>query len=39
MTASECRRSRIHPFKGIEEINADPIVHRWKKFDALAAEH
>lgn len=19
--------------KGIEEINADPVVHRWKKFD------
>jgi len=21
--------------KGIEEINADPVVHRWKKFEAL----
>jgi transposase len=30
-------RDRI--LKGIEEINADPVVHRWKKFDALAAEH
>ena len=26
-------RARI--LKGIEEINADPVVHRWKKFDAL----
>ena len=22
--------------KGIEEINAAPVVHRWKNFDALA---
>ena len=29
-------RDRI--LKGIEEINADPAVHRWKKFDALGAE-
>jgi hypothetical protein len=29
-------RNRI--LKGIEEINADPVVHRWKKFDALGAE-
>jgi hypothetical protein len=21
---------------GIAEINADPVVHRWKKFEALA---
>ena len=26
-------RSRI--LKGVEEINAAPVVHRWKKFDAL----
>jgi transposase len=26
-------RDRI--LKGIEEINADPVVHRWKKFEAL----
>jgi transposase len=26
-------RNRI--LKGVEEINAAPIVHRWKKFDAL----
>jgi transposase len=26
-------RSRI--LKGIEEINASPVVHRWRKFDAL----
>lgn len=29
-------RDRI--LKGIEEINAAPVVHRWKKFDALATE-
>jgi transposase len=29
-------RHRI--LKGIEEINADPVVHRWKKFEALGAE-
>ena len=29
-------RDRI--LKGIEEINADPVVHRWKKFEALGAE-
>ena len=28
-------RHRI--LKGIEEINADPVVHRWKKFEALAS--
>jgi len=28
-------RARI--LKGIAEINADPVVHRWKKFEALAA--
>lgn len=28
-------RDRI--LKGIEEINADPVVHRWKKFEALAS--
>ena len=28
-------RDRI--LKGIEEINADPVVHRWKQFDALTA--
>jgi len=28
-------RERI--LKGIEEINADPVVHRWKKFDALTS--
>ena len=26
-------RDRI--LRGIEEINADPVVHRWKKFEAL----
>jgi transposase len=29
-------RDRI--LKGIEEINADPGVHRWKKFEALTEE-
>lgn len=29
-------RDRI--LKGIEEINADPVIHRWKKFEALGAE-
>lgn len=29
-------RDRI--LKGIEEINADPVVHRWKKFEALTEE-
>src|SRR6266496_4119111 len=29
-------RQRI--LKGIEEINADPVIHRWKKFEALGAE-
>jgi transposase len=29
-------RSRI--LKGIEEINAAPVVHRWKKFDALTVD-
>ena len=29
-------RDRI--LKGIAEINADPIVHRWKKFEALAVD-
>lgn len=29
-------RDRI--LKGIEEINADPVIHRWKKFEALRAE-
>jgi transposase len=29
-------RDRI--LKGIAEINADPVVHRWKKFDALTSE-
>jgi transposase len=24
--------------KGIAEINADPVVHRWKKFEALATD-
>lgn len=28
-------RDRIR--KGIEEINADPVVHRWKTFEALTA--
>ena len=28
-------RDRI--IKGIEEINAEPVVHRWKKFDALTS--
>jgi transposase len=28
-------RDRI--LKGIEEINADPVVHRWKKFEGLTA--
>jgi len=26
-------RSRI--LKGVEEINAAPVVHQWKKFDML----
>ena len=29
-------RARI--LKGIAEINADPVVHRWRKFEALAME-
>jgi transposase len=29
-------RDRI--LKGIEEINADPVVHRWKKFEVLTEE-
>ncbi len=29
-------RDRI--LKGIAEINADPVVHRWKKFEALATD-
>lgn len=29
-------RDRI--LKGIAEINADPVVHRWKKFEALTAD-
>ncbi len=29
-------RERI--LKGIAEINEEPIVHRWKAFDALTAE-
>jgi transposase len=29
-------RDRI--LKGVEEINADPVVHRWKKFEALTEE-
>ena len=29
-------RDRI--LKGIEEINADPVVHRWRKFEALTEE-
>ena len=24
--------------KGIEEINATPVVHRWKNFDALGED-
>jgi len=24
--------------KGIEEINADPVVHRWKKFEPLTEQ-
>lgn len=28
-------RDRI--LKGIEEINADPVVHRWKRFEALTS--
>jgi hypothetical protein len=24
--------------KGIEEINADPVIHRWKKFDLLGTD-
>jgi hypothetical protein len=26
---------RAHISKGVEEINAAPVVHRWKKFEAL----
>jgi len=29
-------KSRI--LKGIEEINASPVVHRWKKFEALTED-
>jgi transposase len=29
-------RDRI--LKGISEINADPVVHRWRKFQALSSE-
>ena len=29
-------RDRI--LKGIAEINADPVIHRWRKFEALAVE-
>jgi transposase len=29
-------RGRI--LQGIAEINADPVIHRWKKFEALGAE-
>jgi hypothetical protein len=29
-------RDRI--LQGIAEINADPVVHRWKKFEALATD-
>jgi transposase len=29
-------RDRI--LKGVAEINADPVVHRWRKFQALGAE-
>ena len=29
-------RNRI--LKGISEINADPVVHRWRKFQALSPE-
>jgi hypothetical protein len=29
-------RDRI--LKGIAEINANPVVHRWRKFDALTTE-
>jgi transposase len=29
-------RDRV--LKGIEEINADPVIHRWKKFGALGTE-
>jgi transposase len=29
-------RDRI--LKGVEEINADPVVHRWKKFEALTSK-
>ena len=29
-------RDRI--LKGIAEINADPVVHRWRKFEALATK-
>jgi hypothetical protein len=38
---SECKsldelKARI--LKGIEEINAAPVVHRWKNFEALAED-
>ena len=29
---------KIRILQGIAEINAHPVVHRWKKFDALATE-
>ncbi|MGH9431906.1 MAG: IS630 family transposase [Terriglobia bacterium] len=43
MARTFLRHIRVHSWeelrdrilKGIEEINADPVVHRWKKFEAL----
>ena len=29
---------KVRILKGIEEINASPVVHRWKKFEALTEE-
>jgi transposase-like protein len=30
-------RSRL--IQGIAEINAEPVVHRWKKFEALTTSN
>jgi hypothetical protein len=45
MTRTFLRKIRVQSWEelrrrilqGIAEINADPVVHRWKKFEALAA--
>ncbi len=43
MARTFLRQIRVHSWeelrdailKGVEEINVDPVVHRWKKFEAL----